>query len=146
MEGTQPPKDPAKTQRTIRRLRITIYILAGVAVALSVFIYVQGLPPPAHKYDAFAKCIAQTHTTFYGAWWCPHCRAQKTQFGTGAQFLPYVECANPDQSETQNCINLGIKEYPTWVFPDGSTSTGDTSLSVISQKTGCPLPTSTPNS
>jgi len=137
------PKDPAETLRTIRRMKIAIAALAVIAAALALFIYIKGLPPPAHKYDAFAKCIAATQTKFYGAWWCPHCQAQKKDFGTGAEYLPYVECANSDTSEKQSCIDLGIKSYPTWVYPDGSTSTGETSLSIISQKTGCPLPTST---
>ncbi len=134
----------AATQRQIKRMRVAIYILAAVAAALAIYLYVEQLPPPAHKYDAFAKCIANTSTTFYGAFWCPHCAEQKNKFGTGAQYLPYVECSTPDGSaQNETCKAKGIAEYPTWYFPDGSTSTGVTSLNIISQKTGCALPTST---
>ena len=29
------------------------------------------------KYDTFAKCIKDRGAIFYGAFWCPHCQAQK---------------------------------------------------------------------
>lgn len=118
--------------------------LFGVSAILALFIFISNIPPPAHKYDAFAKCIANSGATFYGAFWCPHCRDQKNMFGTGAQYLPYVECSTPDgASEFQSCKDRGVKGYPTWVFKDGSRLTGTTPLNVLSQKTACPLPTST---
>jgi len=121
-----------------------VWILGAASVALSLYVYFQNVPPPFGMYDAFAKCIASTTTKFYGAWWCPHCRSQKGKFGDAAQYLPYVECSTPDGSgQTQVCIDAGIKNYPTWKFPDGSQLTGESALSAISQKTGCPLPTST---
>lgn len=123
-------------------MRIVIWILSAVAITLGIYIYIQQMPPPNGKYDAFAKCIANTSTTFYGAWWCPHCHDQKNEFGDAAKYLPYVECANPDESENAVCKAAGIASYPTWFFPDGSTSTGVASLDALSQKTGCPLPTS----
>jgi len=132
-----------KTKQQTKKIMIAIWSLLAVAIALSIYVYVQQLPPPAHKYDAFAKCIQASGATFYGAFWCPHCAAQKREFGTGAQYLPYVECSEPNYTETQSCKDLGVSEYPTWVFKDGSTSTGDTSLAVLAQKTGCALPTST---
>ncbi|HEX4103973.1 MAG TPA: hypothetical protein VHZ04_00640 [Candidatus Paceibacterota bacterium] len=141
--GATPEEAAAKTQRSIKRMRIAIWILAGIALVLGIYIYVSQLPPPFGKYDAFAKCISHTSTTFYGAWWCPHCHEQKNEFGDAAQYLPYVECANPDESETQQCKDDGVVEYPTWVYPDGSTSTGVASLELLSEKTSCALPTST---
>ena len=127
-----------------KKQRVALWILIAVAAALSLFIYLKTAPPPKGLYDAFAKCIANTSTTFYGAFWCPHCEDQKREFGSGAQYLPYVECSTPDASgETQICKDKGVTSYPTWYFPDGSSSTGDQSPQTLSQKTGCPLQTST---
>jgi hypothetical protein len=141
-------KDEAKQHyahaKQMKRIKMATWILIGIALLVSIFVYIKSIPPPNGKYDAFAKCIAQSSTTFYGAFWCPHCHDQKTEFGSAAQYLPYVECSLPDESgQTQVCIDHGIKEYPTWVFKDGSIVQGLMSLSDLSQKTGCPLPTST---
>ncbi len=131
-------------EKSIKRLRIVIWILVVIAVALGIFLYVRTIPPPNGKYDAFAKCIANTSTTFFGAFWCPHCHDQKNEFGNSAQYLPYVECSLPDASgQTQVCIDNKIQEYPTWRFPDGSETSGVQSLETLSEETGCPLPTST---
>lgn len=139
-------KQQIAREKNVRRTRIAIWILAAIAIALGVFLYVRNIPPANGKYDAFAKCIANTSTTFYGAFWCPHCQAQKKDFGSAAEYLPYVECSLPDASgQTQVCIDKGIESYPTWYFPDNSSSTGEKSLDFLSQKTGCPLPTSTGN-
>jgi thiol-disulfide isomerase/thioredoxin len=91
--------------------------------------------------DGFAQCLKTSGTVFYGAFWCPHCQATKRMFGTSASKLPYVECSTPDESgQTQACIDKGIQEYPTWVFPDGSRLSGEQTLPVLSEKSGCPLP------
>ncbi len=138
-------REEAKQQiardRQVKRLKTATWVLIGLAIVISAFIYVKSIPPPPGEYDAFARCIARTGTKFYGAFWCPHCAAQKAEFGTSEQYLPYVECSLPDESgQTQICIDHGIQSYPTWVFPDGSTSTGVTDLQTLSAKTGCPLP------
>jgi glutaredoxin len=132
-----------QTRREIRRTHIFIWILFGISAALAIFIYVQGLPPPPGKYDALAKCIAQTSTTFYGAFWCPDCAAQKTKFGTGARYLPYHECSLPDKSENDSCKSVGVAHYPTWVFSDGSHVVGVQSPAALAKKTGCAMPSST---
>jgi hypothetical protein len=137
-------KQQVAHEKSIKKIRIAIWILALIVAAAGVYLYLQTIPPPSGKYDAFAKCIANTSTTFYGAFWCPHCHDQKNEFGDSARYLPYVECSLPDASgQTQFCIDKGIQGYPTWYFPDGSTSTGVLSLDALSQKTGCALPTST---
>lgn len=141
-------KEEAKQQvardRQMKRMKTAMWILIGIALVISVFIYIKSIPPPPGEYDSFAKCIAASGAKFYGAFWCPHCAAQKALFGTSVQYLPYVECSLPDESgQTQICIDHGITEYPTWVFADGSTSTGETDLATLSAKTGCPLPGAT---
>ena len=127
-------------KKGLRRIRIAILAMLAVCAALAVYVYAQGLPPPPHKYDALAKCIAQSSTTFYGASWCPHCAEQKTKFGTGAQYLPYVECAIPgQQGQTPACVEHGIIQYPTWVFGDGSRSVGVLTPQKLAEKTSCTL-------
>lgn len=138
-------KKQVSHEKSIKKLRIAIWILVVIGVALGIFLYVKTIPPPNGLYDVFAKCISNTSTTFFGAFWCPHCHDQKGEFGNSAQYLPYVECSLPDASgQTQVCIDNKIQEYPTWQFPDGSRASGIQTLQTLSQKTGCPLPSSTP--
>lgn len=93
------------------------------------------------KLDQFAQCINDSGTIFYGAFWCPHCQAQKQLFGKSVEFLPYFECSTPDgQSQLQVCTDAGVEGYPTWVFPDGSRIGGEASLQTLAEKTGCQLP------
>lgn len=98
------------------------------------------------KYDAFASCLKDKGATFYGAFWCPHCQEQKQAFGKSTKQLPYVECSTPDgQRQTQECIDIGIRSYPTWFFATEGTSTPERvervmTLDELSQKTSCPLP------
>ncbi|MFA6024750.1 MAG: hypothetical protein WC777_06175 [Candidatus Gracilibacteria bacterium] len=92
-------------------------------------------------YDAFATCIAESDTTFYGAFWCPHCADQKKLFGDSADLLPYIECdPNGKNAQTEVCNDEKIQSYPTWRFPDGSKKTGVVSLEDLSELTSCPLP------
>ena len=134
------PQATEEQKRSLRRIRIAIIVMFAICAALAIFVYWQGLPPPAHLYDALAKCIAQSSTTFYGAYWCPHCEAQKTKFGTGAQYLPYMECAiRGTSTQTQVCIDHDIIQYPTWVFADGSRLVGVQTPQTLAQKTGCAL-------
>lgn len=91
-------------------------------------------------HDAFASCISESGATFYGAFWCPHCQAQKKLFGASAKLLPYHECSTPDgKGQLADCNDVGVQSYPTWVFADGSRTTGEQSFAELSAKTMCPL-------
>jgi thiol-disulfide isomerase/thioredoxin len=119
-------------------------VIAGVAILFIVFVVwlirTPGIQAPS-KYDGLATCIKDSGTTFYGAFWCPHCQAQKALFGTAEKLLPYVECSTPDGSgQTQVCKDAGVTGYPTWVFKDGSRLSGEVSLADLAQKTSCVLP------
>src|SRR3989338_10861873 len=93
------------------------------------------------KYDTFAQCLKDNGATFYGAFWCPHCNAQKKMFGSSVKLLPYVECSTPDASgQTQICIEKKITGYPTWEFADGSCLTEEIPLAQLAEKTFCELP------
>jgi thiol-disulfide isomerase/thioredoxin len=140
---SQDAKKQISTEKHAKKILIATWILIAIAAVVGGFLYVKSIPPPKGEYDAFAKCIANTSTTFYGASWCPHCHDQKAEFGTAAQYLPYVECSYAQGTQLQVCTDKGITNYPTWYFPDGSSSTGEQTLALLAQKTGCALPTST---
>ena len=93
------------------------------------------------KLNGFAQCLTDKGAIFYGAFWCPHCQAQKRAFSNSAKLLPYVECSTPDgQGQLQVCKDKEIKQYPTWEFSDGSRLTGEVPLTQLAEKTGCVLP------
>ncbi len=88
-----------------------------------------------------AQCLKAKGVTFFGAFWCPHCRAQKALFGDAVPALPYVECSTPDgNGQTQICKDNKIESYPTWQFPDGSRVTGEQSFATLAEKSGCTVP------
>ncbi|HEV7702438.1 MAG TPA: hypothetical protein VGO63_03310 [Candidatus Paceibacterota bacterium] len=98
-------------------------------------------PAGPGKYDEFATCLKDKGAVFYGAFWCPHCQAEKKLFGSSVKLLPYVECSTADASgQTQICIDKGVKSYPTWEFADMSRLTGEIPLQQLADKTSCVLP------
>lgn len=93
------------------------------------------------KLDSFAQCLKDRGVIYYGAFWCPHCQATNRMFGKSKSLLPYVECSTPDrQGQLQICKDKGVKEYPTWVFPDSNILTGERTLQELSAASGCELP------
>ncbi len=116
------------------------WIIGIIAVvALGIFLVNSANTPS--PYTGFASCLAEKKAVFYGAFWCPHCQNQKKMFGNAASKLPYVECSTADgQGQTKECIDKGIKNYPTWEFPDLSRLTGEVPLKTLAEKTGCVLP------
>lgn len=86
-----------------------------------------------------AQCLTQKGVKFYGAYWCPHCAAQKKAFGKAFSDVTYVECAVPGSpnTQTQECKDQDITGYPTWIFPDGSRVSGEQSLEDLAEKSGC---------
>lgn len=126
--------------------KIIIAIVVGIIVLIMAGIFINSQKSTGPKVlapiEQFAQCIADSGAKFYGAFWCPHCATQKQLFSKSAsKLLPYVECSTPDsKNQTQICIDAGIKSYPTWVFTDGSTLSGEQSLKTLGTKTNCPLP------
>ncbi len=96
------------------------------------------------KYDDFAKCLTVRGAKMYGAFWCPHCTAQKELFGSSFQYVNYQECTVGGKAGTyaQVCRDADIKGYPTWKFSDGTEMTEKLELffGKLSEKTGCILP------
>jgi hypothetical protein len=122
-------------------MKKTIVWILALAVVVGGVVWLIKTPGRPGKLDAFATCLKDSGTVFYGAFWCPHCAAQKALFGSSVKYLPYVECSTPDgQSQNAVCNAAGITGYPTWRFPDNSTTTGEQELAVLAEKTNCPLP------
>lgn len=90
------------------------------------------------KVEALAQCLAQVGTTFYGAFWCPHCNEQKALFAEAADSLPYVECSTDDRaSQVEVCNEANITSYPTWITQYGERLTGVQSLETLADKSAC---------
>ena len=122
---------------------LIIWIVVGILIlaGLAGFMWWSSTATQYGNLDAFAKCISDKGAKFYGAFWCPHCQKQKSLFGNAKKYLPYVECSTLDRTaQTPICIEKGIVSYPTWVFPDMSSTTGEQELTTLADKTGCVLP------
>ena len=119
---------------------IVILIIVGVAVA-GLIGYSVWQSQQLGELDAFATCLKDRGTVFYGAFWCNHCQAQKKMFGKSEKLLPYVECSTRDgRGQLQACRDENVEGYPTWEFADGSRESGEVPLKTLSEKTGCQLP------
>ena len=91
--------------------------------------------------DAFAQCLDEKGLTYYGAFWCPNCKIQNDMFGRSKKYVPYVECSTPDgKRQTQECIDAGVKAYPTWAYPNGERAEGTQPLQTLAERSGCALP------
>jgi hypothetical protein len=126
-----------------KNAKIFIGIVALVVLGVAAAAIVRGGPASQGpgKYDQFAQCLKEKGAIFYGAYWCPHCQAQKKLFGSSAKFLPYEECSTADgQGQLQACTEKGVKTYPTWIFADGSRLQGEIPLETLAEKTLCELP------
>lgn len=124
-----------------KKVFVLIIGLLILGTVVAVLLQSNSTPPGPGEYDAFATCLKDKGSVFYGAFWCPHCQAEKKLFGSSAKLLPYVECSTADASaQTQACIDKKIESYPTWEFADGSRLTGEIPLQQLADKTSCPLP------
>jgi len=114
-----------------------IVMVGGVGLIITVagFVYAAQPKEPARDFSKLAQCLADKQVTMYGAYWCPHCQAQKKAFGEAWKYVPYVECTQ----ETQKCLDKNVKGYPTWIFPDGKRLEGEQSLDKLAQESGCEL-------
>jgi hypothetical protein len=117
-----------------------IFIVIIVLLVGGLGVFMNRKNAGSSKLDGFAQCISNSGAKFYGAFWCSHCQDQKTLFGSSKQYLPYIECSNPDNTQTQICVNNKIEGYPTWVFADGSKLSGLLPLETLAEKTQCVIP------
>lgn len=138
-----------KTTRTSNLVKYTLFGLIVVVTALIGYFYFSNYQKSQGSLDYFAKCLTQKGVKFYGAFWCPHCQAEKRLFGESEKYLNYIECSNADQTQNETCSKAKIESYPTFEFSNGERVTGEVSLDDLSAKTGCSIsepitPTPTP--
>jgi len=117
-----------------------IWILVLVAV-VGGLVWLVKTPGKPGKLDAFAQCIKDSGTKYYGAFWCPNCKNQEAMFGRSAKLLPRIECSTPDgRGQLPVCKEANIEGYPTWHFANGQRVTGTQTLENLASATGCALP------
>lgn len=128
-------------KRTIRFRTAVIFAIIAVLGVYAVVRMKDRDAAPDQRME-LAQCLTDKGAKFYGAYWCPHCAAQKKLFGKAMSKVTYVECAVPgdNSAQTQPCKDAGITGYPTWIFADGSRLSGEISLTSLAEKTGCPYP------
>lgn len=85
--------------------------------------------------ENLAKCLTAKGVVMYGAYWCPHCQAQKKMFGDGFKYINYVECTK----DIKKCQANKIDGYPTWIFKNGERLKGETSFSDLASKSTCKI-------
>lgn len=92
-----------------------------------------GFPKTKNNIEALARCLTDKSVVMYGAYWCPHCQAQKKMFGDSFKYINYVECTK----EIKKCEEKKIDGYPTWIFKDGKRAKGEVSFSDLAAKSSC---------
>jgi glutaredoxin len=120
----------------IKRLSILVVLLL-TAVLLSACGEPAGPKPPG-KYADVAKCLTQKGVIMYGAYWCPHCAAQKKIFGDDFQFITYQECDDAGTNGNHKlCLEKGVTSYPTWIFPGQGNLVGEQQPASLAQLANC---------
>lgn len=126
-------------------------ILFGLAVGVMLIILTSGgkqsVGPSTQAQITLAQCLTDNDATFYGAWWCPHCDAQKVAFGEEAmEFVNYVECQTQDRQMTSECQEAKIESFPTWeIGKGGERFTGRQSLLRLARAARCAYEDYDPN-
>lgn len=120
-----------------------LFISAGIVILGIAGLVIWKKTAPS-QYTAFAQCTSTNGATMYGAWWCPHCAAQKALFGNAIESVHYVECSDANKKILPVCTDAGVTGFPTWKFADGTMLSGEQTLQTLSDKTSCALSPATP--
>jgi len=134
------PQQKSPVVAAAQKFAVLVVLVGTVVGVLQVLRY-----RDAHRLDDFARCMTSKNTMMYGLYWCPHCKEQEDMFHDSFQYVHYVECGRPPEGqqprgEQQSCIDAGIKNFPTWQFPDGQRHEGTMKLEELAAKTRCKLP------
>ena len=116
-----------------------VFIIIGAIVGL--WYMDKRAAPEREAYTSLASCLSSRDVTFYSAFWCPNCAAQKALFKGSWKRLPHRECSLPDRTQNEFCEEAGITNYPTWEFDGSLRCIGVVDPVVLAHLAGCPLPT-----
>lgn len=83
-----------------------------------------------------ASCLKNSGAKMYGSAHCGYCNQQKAMLRNSPD-IPYVECLDKDGRSTQECFDLKITGYPTWIFKNGKRITGFATLEQLKENAGC---------
>lgn len=113
---------------------IVALLLVGVGVVV-----VATREDPNDPRQQFAQCLTDKGVKMFGAFWCPHCQAQKRLFGSSFKKVSYIECGVPGNTsgQTQACQDAKIQTYPTWEFADGSRKSGELTFAELATASSC---------
>jgi glutaredoxin len=133
----QPPRANYSRKEARRDVLLGVLIVAAVAGA-----YFIGRHRHASHLNAFAQCLSDRQVKMYGAYWCPHCAEQKEILGAAFAYVPYEECGiqGSRTAEASECLQAGVRRFPTWQFSSGERREGVMQLKALSEKSGCSLP------
>ena len=109
-------------------------LLLSLLLIVTVFLAACTSAPPAPEVTSLAQCLTEKGATMYGTEWCPHCKDQKSKFGSAFKEVNYVDC----DKDRALCTAAGITGYPTWVI-NGEKHPGAQDLYTLAQKAGCEL-------
>lgn len=121
-------KERTERLKIQRRKKLLICSLIVILLASSIYLFNWQIKRPG-KYDDFAKCLTEKGFIMAGTDWCSSCKNQKNLFGKSFKYVNYKNC-DLDKSW---CVSNGVKRYPTWILPDGTTKTGVQKLYTLSQ-------------
>jgi glutaredoxin len=101
-----------------------------------------GGPAEAQKdYTVIAKCLTEKGVKMYGSITCPHCTAQKKNFGEAFKYINYIECdPHTDLQSAKQCNEDNIEYLPTWRFSDGTEVVGLQDIEALGLRVGCEMP------
>lgn len=116
--------------------KIVIFAIIIVAVIALIFGYSRLTSSSPGKYDNFTKCLTEKNVTMYGSLECSHCQNQKKMFGSSIKYVNYVECGPLSGPINNECINAGVRAFPTWSI-DGKLYEGEKSIQELGSLTGC---------
>ena len=124
-------------QKNKKNLFVSVIVAVVFLIGIGYFAFAYQSKPG--QYDDSAKCLTEKGVKMYGAWWCPHCKAQKDEFGKSFKYIDYIECSpgKPGSGQIAECDDAGIKGYPTWKFPDGAMIEGKRSIQELTEKVQC---------
>ncbi|MEN1728392.1 MAG: vitamin K epoxide reductase family protein [Pseudomonadota bacterium] len=100
------------------------FLISNGAMVLVAMVALHGIyndwfvAPADPKLVALAEHLDENGAVFYGAFWCPACQDQKSEFGKAADSLPYVECSPNGRNAglAFECAAAEIVDFPTWII------------------------------